>query len=94
MVKKNGDVRASGPLVTKKGAALPRATQSMTEDYNGNRSFFGWEVNPNGDVALCLIGASISPAVLRKLGWRGALQSIFLWVVISSAALVIALHWA
>jgi len=44
--------------------------------------------------ALCLIGASISPAVLRKLGWKVAVQSILLWVFISLAALAIALFWA
>jgi len=44
--------------------------------------------------ALCLIGASISPAVLRKLGWKVALQAILLWCIISVAALLIALYFA
>ncbi|MEI6351398.1 MAG: putative sulfate exporter family transporter [Verrucomicrobiota bacterium] len=45
-------------------------------------------------IALCLIGASISPAVLRKLGWKVALQAILLWCFISVAALFIALNFA
>jgi uncharacterized integral membrane protein (TIGR00698 family) len=45
-------------------------------------------------VALCLIGAGISPAVLRKLGWKVALQAVLLWCFISVAALLIALGFA
>ena len=44
--------------------------------------------------ALCLIGASISPSVLRKLGWKVAIQAVLLWLFISLAALAIALFWA
>lgn len=44
--------------------------------------------------ALCLIGASISPAVLRKLGWKVALQAVLLWCFISSMALLIAIYCA
>ncbi|XHR30796.1 MAG: YeiH family protein [Chthoniobacteraceae bacterium] len=41
-------------------------------------------------VALALIGASISPATLRTLGWRVGVQAVLLWVFISITALVIA----
>ena len=44
--------------------------------------------------ALCLIGASISPSVLSKLGWRVAVQAMLLWLFISATALVIAVFWA
>jgi uncharacterized integral membrane protein (TIGR00698 family) len=44
--------------------------------------------------ALCLIGTSISPAVLRKLGWKVALQAVLLWCFISSVALLIAIYCA
>ena len=44
--------------------------------------------------ALCLIGASISPSVLRKLGWKVAIQAVLLWLFISLAALAIAVFWA
>lgn len=44
--------------------------------------------------ALCLIGTSISPAVLRSLGWKVALQAVLLWCFISAAALFIALKFA
>lgn len=44
--------------------------------------------------ALCLIGMSISPAVLRKLGWKVALQAVLLWGFISATALLIALKFA
>ena len=44
--------------------------------------------------ALCLIGASISPSVLRKLGWKVAIQAILLWCIISVAALLIARYFA
>ena len=44
--------------------------------------------------ALCLIGESISPSVLRKLGWKVAIQAVLLWLFISLAALAIALFWA
>jgi uncharacterized membrane protein YadS len=38
-------------------------------------------------VTLFLIGAGLSPAVLRKVGLRPFLQGIFLWIVISLASL-------
>ena len=41
-------------------------------------------------VALCLIGAEISPAALRRLGWKVAVQSVVLWCFISVLAMVIA----
>lgn len=44
--------------------------------------------------ALCLIGTSLSPAVLRKLGWKVALQAVLLWGFISATALFIALKFA
>jgi len=41
-------------------------------------------------VALALIGASISPATLKTLGWRVGVQAVLLWVFISVTALIIA----
>ena len=44
--------------------------------------------------ALCLIGTSLSPSVLRELGWKVALQAVVLWCFISALALLIALRFA
>jgi uncharacterized integral membrane protein (TIGR00698 family) len=41
-------------------------------------------------IALCLIGASLSPKVLRTLGWKVAAQAGLLWLFIGTLALVIA----
>ena len=43
--------------------------------------------------ALCLVGAGISPIILRKLGWKVAVLAILLWLFISTAALTIAVLW-
>ena len=44
--------------------------------------------------ALCLIGAGLSPVVLREVGWKVAGQAVLLWIFISSTALGIAILWA
>ncbi len=44
--------------------------------------------------ALCLIGTTLSPTVLRKLGWKVAIHAVLLWCFISAAALAIAMRFA
>jgi uncharacterized integral membrane protein (TIGR00698 family) len=43
-------------------------------------------------LVLCLIGASISPAALRTLGWRAVVLGVSLWLFISVASLL-AIHF-
>ena len=43
-------------------------------------------------IVLCLIGASLSPGAMRKVGWRAAVQGILLWVFISTVSLLVILR--
>ncbi|HTY88044.1 MAG TPA: putative sulfate exporter family transporter [Candidatus Acidoferrum sp.] len=43
-------------------------------------------------VVLCLIGAGLSPAALRQVGWRAAAQGVLLWIFISVTSLLVILH--
>jgi len=64
------------------------------------RHFFPWiaEHTPRIDmgvkagmtVALCLIGAGVSPEALRQMGWKVAVQAVLLWIFISITALALA----
>jgi len=46
------------------------------------------------EVVLMLIGASLSPAMLKRVGWKPMLQGILLWVVVATFSLVaIHQHW-
>jgi uncharacterized membrane protein YadS len=39
-------------------------------------------------LVLCLIGASLSPRILRVLGWRAAALGVALWIFISTTSLL------
>ncbi|SEG43692.1 conserved hypothetical integral membrane protein [Bryocella elongata] len=46
------------------------------------------------EVVLLLIGASLSPAMLKRVGWKPMLQGVLLWIVVATLSLVaIHLHW-
>jgi len=45
-------------------------------------------------LVLGLIGASLSPAAMRQVGWRAAVQGILLWTFISATSLLVILHQA
>ncbi len=43
-------------------------------------------------VALFLIGAALSPAALRKVGWRALVQAVLLWLALAGVTLLVVMY--
>lgn len=72
---------------------LASVARSVSPAVAAQAGWIGQAAKAGMVAALCLIGAGISPAVLRKLGWRVAMLAVVLWLFISTVALGIAVKW-